>query len=605
MEKKKKEKEKKKEEEKEKLREEDFQLYWSIRLEDKKGKSFGDAAYKSKKDSFSSQHVSDCIRALLNHKILKEAFDPLLEVPGLRKGMQFTTLNKLCCAKSDEEAAAYLRHTFNLWQDITLGNPKDMGKIDSRDVKALELRCPKLCSRDATDIDRMFAYETIFTAFSQEERKVMKEKILSIDYVIPSLYTFFKDMLLLEHCAASMRHIVTPSYQTTIRATLRRNYKLEKLEQTTKETNSSPTEASPTASFNVAMELLWIFVLGEFQRMLPPNRGTGSRFLAGYLEEKPNMGVLVRFAKLARNLGFETPEIIQLSQLTMVGDSEHSTEDSQLQSMNPNFAAFLFPGNTKRPSYKSVASYARALRQRCGRPKHEVYQRDRHFLTKDLIHFNYGSLGVQSGDLTSLLVLRSQCLLFFSYPKEELAQVVVSETSVADTNGTLEQSHPSDLTGLEDIRDGVSEIPSPWQVETSESIFSHNNREEKVPLGDRQVSLSKPISSHQPARKFPFAKVQFITYEDGQFKNYAQFNVNDIAGIVEIAEGLLNQMVLYDHTIKQITPEDLSDPKQDIDTIIVLPRENLKVDDELRDAAKAYTVQGGIAVRSILRRYGP
>lgn len=83
-----------------------FSLYCTIRLEDKKGKAFGDTAFESNKDSFSSDHVRGCIRTLLNHKILKEAFDPLLEVPGMQPGMRFSTLHKLCCSKSDEVGAS-------------------------------------------------------------------------------------------------------------------------------------------------------------------------------------------------------------------------------------------------------------------------------------------------------------------------------------------------------------------------------------------------------------------------------------------------------------------------------------------------------------------
>ncbi|KAL7940685.1 hypothetical protein V8C42DRAFT_222282 [Trichoderma barbatum] len=84
----------------------DFSLYYAIRLEDKKGESFGNAAFKSKKDNFSSKHIRGCVGTLLKHEILKKAFDPLLDVPGMRPGMRFSTLHKLCCTKSDEVSAA-------------------------------------------------------------------------------------------------------------------------------------------------------------------------------------------------------------------------------------------------------------------------------------------------------------------------------------------------------------------------------------------------------------------------------------------------------------------------------------------------------------------
>lgn len=88
----------------------DFSLYYTIRLEDKKGNAYGDAAFNSNKSNFSSDHIRRCIRALLNHRILKEAFDPLLETRGLRQGMRFSTLHKLCCAKADEVGSFVTRN---------------------------------------------------------------------------------------------------------------------------------------------------------------------------------------------------------------------------------------------------------------------------------------------------------------------------------------------------------------------------------------------------------------------------------------------------------------------------------------------------------------
>lgn len=80
----------------------DLSIYSTIRIEDKKGKTFGDAAFKSNSYKLSSNHVRTCVRSLLKSEILKNAFDPLLRVPGLRQGMRFTTIHKLCSAKTDE-----------------------------------------------------------------------------------------------------------------------------------------------------------------------------------------------------------------------------------------------------------------------------------------------------------------------------------------------------------------------------------------------------------------------------------------------------------------------------------------------------------------------
>lgn len=93
----------------------DFSLYHTIRLEDKKGKVYGDTAFNSNIDNFSTDHIRRCIRALLNHPILKEAFDPLLDTRGLREGMRFSTLHKLCCAKADEVGSSITRNYCSIW----------------------------------------------------------------------------------------------------------------------------------------------------------------------------------------------------------------------------------------------------------------------------------------------------------------------------------------------------------------------------------------------------------------------------------------------------------------------------------------------------------
>lgn len=80
----------------------DLSIYSIIRVEDKKGKIFGEAAFKSNSNKFSSDHVRTCVKSLLKSEILKDAFDPLLRIPGLWQGMRLTTIHKLCCAKSDE-----------------------------------------------------------------------------------------------------------------------------------------------------------------------------------------------------------------------------------------------------------------------------------------------------------------------------------------------------------------------------------------------------------------------------------------------------------------------------------------------------------------------
>lgn len=78
------------------------EIFYSIRLEDRKGPSHAQHAWQTKERQFSSAHARRCVRALLKNETLKQALDPLLDMPGLRQGLMISTMNKLLDARADE-----------------------------------------------------------------------------------------------------------------------------------------------------------------------------------------------------------------------------------------------------------------------------------------------------------------------------------------------------------------------------------------------------------------------------------------------------------------------------------------------------------------------
>lgn len=481
-----------------------------------------------------------------------------------------------------------------------------MEKIDTDDVENLQLRCPKLCSTDAADIEMKIDHGIILKAFNQRERRIMKEKILSIDYIIPSLHTFLRDKHLLEICAASMRHIVTPGRNMTIRATLKRDYQPTAPEQTMLSTTISPnSEAVP--SFDVAMELLWAFVLREFQHMPPPNRKSEGRLLAGYLVKKPDIGTLLRFAKLAEQLGFRTPEINRLSQLAIVSDCEkhpaviRDNIESRLTNFilqNPNFVSILMTRCLKNlyngSLIKSSTAYNQILALRCGRPKHDFYQEDRVYITREFFRSNFSDLGVKSPDVPSILVLRSQWLSFFAYPREEFNSSEAYWPVVANANPTsiLEHSPAADsINILPDIE--LDMTPDMNKQKGTEKDFEISeasviNEEDVTTPKKQRLSHLSPISSSLPdtqqsAIDCSQANVKFIEYENGKFK---VFRSVDASRADDTANKIMREysMMLYDLDLVPIAGLAIGDVKN----IIILPLRELEITQELRDAAKAY-----------------
>lgn len=424
----------------------------------------------------------------------------------------------------------------------------------------------------------------------------MKERILSIDHVIPSLYTFFRDKHLLEICAASMKHIVTPGRNMTIRAALKRDF------QSPTQTKTVSPETPP---FDLAMESLWAFVLREFQRMPPPNRKSEGRLLAGYLVRKPDIGVLLQFAKLAEQLGFRTPETNRLLQLAVANDSEHSSvpkdnSEGHLTKFilqNPSFVSIFWTRCSRKLSNGSLSkpstAYNQNLALRCGRPKHESYEEDKCYITREFFRSNFSNLGIKCPDLPSILVLRSQWLSFFAYPREDFGSSGTCSPATADSNvtATFEHSPVEDsISILSDIElevtpDMKKRHRSERDHEVSEG--SEINEDNVTTPKKQRLSYLTPISTlpdtQQLAIDRSHANVKFLEYENGRFMVFEEVSASRAD---DTANKIMREcsVMLYDLDLAPIAGLAVKYVKN----IIILPLRQLEITQELRDAAKAY-----------------
>lgn len=467
----------------------------------------------------------------------------------------------------------------------------------------------------------MIDHGHIFVAFDQEERESIKHNILSIDYVIPSLSTFFQDVHLLEICAASMRHIVTPNHKMTIRETLRCNFEPIIIAH-------SPIDGLD-ASFDLAMERLWVYLVGAFQRMPPPNLGTAGNLLAGYLVKKPDVGVLSAVARYAQKLGFKTPEIERLSQLTVDIEypvnlkAKNQSQLANLVSQNPNLAAFLIAGHVKKSSSrsaaKSPASYARVLRQRRGRPKHDLYQEDIEYLMMELIRFNFGALHMKSQSISSFQILRSQCLSFFSHSKEmNLSAVSKSPTNIsaseADTTYVSEQTYlvrSTSVSSKHQEEERIREEPGNYEVS------HHNNANDTTTPKDQHVSFmklmprlqignSRLIDNPWPTRHVAKKTFKFILHQEGQFKTFYQVYTNKKGDITKAATDIIRDHGMSPYNLNctpLLAAECYDSTGNDLNNILLLPTTEFVITDELKIAAAAYRKEEESAQLEEFRRH--
>ncbi|XMA20305.1 hypothetical protein WAI453_013096 [Rhynchosporium graminicola] len=82
-----------------------------------------------------------------------------------------------------------------------------MQKIDPATVKAMELRAPRASTKDAKFLYGKIYGARIFSAFSDPERAEIWRRLQMFEGLVPSLDTFFNDVLYLELLVDSVRRL--------------------------------------------------------------------------------------------------------------------------------------------------------------------------------------------------------------------------------------------------------------------------------------------------------------------------------------------------------------------------------------------------------------
>jgi Protein of unknown function (DUF3723) len=148
------------------------------------------------------------LKGLLRNRELTTAFDALLDIPGMWDGMMLTTLHKMMAMKCDKEILCYLNHIKQVWHGLVQGDRDSLRKIDQATVQALELTAPRASTQDAIALHGQLSKGEIFSAFSNEERERIWNQLRLIAGLVPSLFTFFKDLQYLQFCVDCMKRLI-------------------------------------------------------------------------------------------------------------------------------------------------------------------------------------------------------------------------------------------------------------------------------------------------------------------------------------------------------------------------------------------------------------
>ena len=115
----------------------------------------------------------------------------------------------------------YLYYIGDVWGKLLQHNTSVMQHVDEVTVKTLELRAPRVCTRDAGEVRGQILGGTIFSAFGEEDRAGIWARVQAVDDLIPSLDTLFENLNYLKVLTDCMTRLVSTLKERTGRARTR------------------------------------------------------------------------------------------------------------------------------------------------------------------------------------------------------------------------------------------------------------------------------------------------------------------------------------------------------------------------------------------------
>ena len=246
-------------------------------------------------------------------------------------------------------------------------------------VKTVELRAPGVSTLDAKFLGGRILGGIIFSDFNRQEREIIWKNIVEFKGIIPSLFTFFQDLKLLQACVNGVKWLVTVPRDQTVLTTLESSFKCR-----------DESVASDATERTFRLLSLLAFAMRNYQQM--PKRPVKENLLT---VPRPTVDrrVLQRFATLARQSGFDSPEIRAL-------------EQQQLDSVDS-----IFEDDPDSVPLLVTTGPGVIIKQRCGIPRIDSFEEDRkHLFPRILCNVRE----VSGEGITSFFVLKSWFTAFFN-----------------------------------------------------------------------------------------------------------------------------------------------------------------------------------------------
>jgi hypothetical protein len=344
-----------------------------------------------------------------------------------------------------------------------------MEKLDEDTVKMIELRVPAVSKLDAGFVKEHMRTTALFKhTVDPVLRRNIEHEVLQLDYLIPSIFTLFKDLRFLEPVAKAIGALLPEpnDRKRTLRENLRFLYSDSTKDATAIEIQDSEMSFSKIAgtfdyTFDLAIRQLFLCAMRYFT---DPSNISSKKNMNPIRQtiNAPKRFLGFKLLNLSRRLGFQTlhlseavedptvrllndvlntlpKEIFRFQGSPPVGLIEAFTEylSSSTIVMDPNLAPNITSAGVGEP-----------LSRRCGRACVTTSE-DRMHLFLRTMHRQLGEYGSDGVDISSFFVKRCIYLAFFGSAQVLDGSMNGERNDVRDTIPVY-TAHPD--IGLESVR---------------------------------------------------------------------------------------------------------------------------------------------------------
>lgn len=268
-----------------------------------------------------------------------------------------------------------------------------MALIDLHTVDRLQLYGPRVSKVDRKTVKGRILSGEVFSNFSRSKRASIWENLRShetCDGIIPSLYTFFRDISYLELCANAVKRLIVLNKQhPTVRCALVRSFRPSRTDSDCLIQTSETTfrrHRSNDERIMSGYRQIWMYAMRHYPDMAKDiQSGQDANPTRAKARARADESVIYNMAILARKLGFRTPQIKEIlrqspdrqiawAALLKARKPDHYHYDSEIfESLIEQIAGCFALAIPKEASSTAlITGRAIKLKDRCGAPQEQT-----------------------------------------------------------------------------------------------------------------------------------------------------------------------------------------------------------------------------------------